>query len=137
MEYSKVFSVICSLFISITVSFAQINGNRTIKNKCTYIEEHAINDSTFWFPKNLSMNQLSVIKDAESATIVAYVYVANLYGKEIAQREQPYHVTAVNDSLWMISGTSKLRKKRKRRKGNFYIIINKDNGRIISCLHDK
>lgn len=137
MEYSKVFIIIYSLFVSITASFAQVNDNRTIKSKYTYIEEKAIKDSTFWFPKNSSMNQICVINDAESAAIVAYAYVANLYGKNIAKMEQPYHITAVNDSLWMVSGTSKLRKKRKRWKGNFYIIINKYDGRLISCIHDK
>ena len=101
------------------------------------IGDPMINEKDFWFPENSSINKVKVVKDAESATMIAYVYVANLYGKKIARLEQPYNVSAVNDSLWMVTGTSKPRNKYKQWKGNFYMVIDKATGKIISFMHDK
>lgn len=137
MDKSKLCVIICCLCINIYTAFAQNAKKRTVINRCSYVEKNAINDKDFWFPGNPSMNQISVVNDAESATMIAYVYAANLYGKKIAKMEQPYYVSLVNDSLWMVSGTSKPRNKYKQWKGNFYLVIDKATGKIVSFMHDK
>lgn len=137
MDKSKLLVIICCLCICIDVTFAQKAKKRTVKNSCSFVEKKAINDKDFWFPENPSMNQICIVNNAESATMIAYIYVVNLYGKRIAEMEQPYYVSAVNDSLWMVSGTSKPRNKHKHWKGNFYLLIDKKTGKIVSCMHDK
>lgn len=125
------------LCICTTTLLAQNAKKKTVVNKCSFIEKKAINDNDFWFPDNSSTNQIRVVKDAESATMIAYVYVVNLYGKKIAKIEQPYNVSSVNDNLWLVSGTSKPRNKYKQWKGNFYMVIDKTTGKIVSFTHDK
>lgn len=137
MDKNKLCIILCCLCISMSTALAQKTKKRSVNNKCTFVEKDAVNDRDFWFPENPSMNQIDVVNDAESAAMIAYVYVANIYGKKIARIEQPYYVSAVNDSLWMVSGTSKTRSKYKQCKGNFYLIINKSTGKIVSCMHDK
>lgn len=137
MDKSKCYIIMCCLCICTTTLLAQNAKKKTVINKCSFIEKEAINDKDFWFPDNSSTNQICVVKDAESATMIAYVYVVNLYGKKIAKIEQPYNVSSVNDSLWMVSGTSKPRKKYKQWKGNFYMVIDKTTGKIVSFMHDK
>lgn len=127
----------CCLCICTTTLLAQNAKKKTVINRCSFIEKKAIHDQDFWFPENSSMNQVVMVKDAESATMLAYVYVANLYGKKVAKIEQPYNVSEVNDSLWMVSGTSRPRNKYKQWKGNFYMVIDKATGKIVSFMHDK
>lgn len=137
MDKSKLCVIICCLCICIDIAFAQNTKKRTVNNKCSFVEKEAINDKDFWFPGNPSMNQICIVNNAESAAMIAFVYVANLYGKKIAKMEQPYYVSAVNDSLWMVSGTSKPYNKYKQWKGNFYLLIDKKTGKILSFMHDK
>lgn len=137
MDKSKFYIIMYCLCICTTTLLAQNAKKKTVVNKCSFIEKKAINDNDFWFPDNSSTNQIRVVKDAESATMIAYVYVVNLYGKKIAKLEQPYNVSSVNDNLWLVSGTSKPRNKYKQWKGNFYMVIDKTTGKIVSFTHDK
>lgn len=137
MDKSKFYIIMYCLCICTTTLLAQNAKKKTVANKCSFIEKKAINDNDFWFPDNSSTNQIRVVKDAESATMIAYVYVVNLYGKKIAKIEQPYNVSSVNDNLWLVSGTSKPRNKYKQWKGNFYMVIDKTTGKIVSFTHDK
>lgn len=137
MDKSKFYIIMYCLCICTTTLLAQNAKKKTVVNKCSFIEKKAINDNDFWFPDNSSTNQIRVVKDAESATMIAYVYVVNLYGKKIAKIEQPYNVSSVNDNLWLVSGTSKPRNKYKQWKGNFYMVIDKTTGKIVSFTHDK
>jgi hypothetical protein len=132
----KVYIIACCLCICTNTTFAQTKV-RTVSNRCSFVEEETIKDKDFWFPENQSMSLLSVVNDTKSAALLTYVYVSNLFGEKIAKIEQPYHISIVNDSLWMVSGTSRPRNKKKQWKGNFYLLINKFNGKIISCMHDK
>ncbi len=137
MDESKLCVTLCCLCLCIGTAFAQKTKKKTVTNSCSFVEKEAINDKDFWFPPKPSMNQICIVNNAESATMIAYIYVANLYGKKIAKMEQPYYVSAVNDSLWMVSGTSKPRNKHKQWKGNFYLLIDKKSGKIVSFMHEK
>lgn len=137
MDWNKVYVLLCCMCISATLTLAQNAKKKTVVNKCSFIEKMAINDKDFWFPENSSTNQVVIVKDAESATMIAYVYVTNLYGKKIAKMEQPYSVSLLNDSLWMVSGASKPQNKNKQWKGSFSLIIDKFSGKIVSFMHEK
>ncbi len=137
MDKCRFCIILCCLCICTTTLLAQKAKKKKVINRCSFIEKNPICNQEFWFPQNSSTTQESVIKDAKSAAMIAYVYVANLYGVKIAKIEQPYSIYIVNDSLWMVSGTSKPRNKYKQWKGNFYLVIDKKTGRIVSFMHDK
>ena len=137
MDWNKVYVLLCCMCISATLTLAQNAKKKTVVNKCSFIEKKAINDKDFWFPENSSTNQVVIVKDAESATMIAYVYVTNLYGKKIAKIEQPYSVSLLNDSLWMVSGASKPQNKYKQWKGSFSLRIDRFSGKIVSFMHEK
>lgn len=97
MDKSKLCVTLCCLCLCIGTAFAQKTKKKTVTNSCSFVEKEAINDKDFWFPPKPSMNQICIVNNAESATMIAYIYVANLYGKKIAKMEQPYYVSAVNE----------------------------------------
>lgn len=116
-------------FIFANNIFAQ---KHTINYKCSFLVKDSIRKSMT--PPIHS--QKPVVKDSKSAAMVAYVYVSNIYGEKIAKKELPYKVSALNDSLWQISGTFP-RKKRIQWRGTFYMIIDKNTGKIVSYWHEK
>ena len=134
----KQYIILCLTCLSITFALAQKSKQCTVvKNRCSFVEKEAINDKDFWLLKYPPKSKISIVNDPESATTIAFVYVANLYGKKIAKIEQPYSVSLLNDSLWMVSGTSKPQNKYKQWKGSFFLIIDKFSGRIVSFMHEK
>lgn len=136
MDWNKVYVLLCCMCISATLTLAQKPKQKTVINRCSFIEKEAINDKQFWFQKIPPKGQV-VVNDPESATMIAYVYVTNLYGKKIAKIEQPYSVSLLNDSLWMVSGASKPQNKYKQWKGSFSLIIDRFSGKIVSFMHEK
>ena len=78
----------------------------------------------------------TLVKSPESAAMLAYIYVQNLYGEDVAKGEQPYQIQLVNDSIWCISGNSQKYRKKKW-KGNFVIAIDKKTGKLIAYMHEK
>ena len=132
----KQYIILCLTCLSTTFALAQ-KQSTVVKNRCSFVEKEAINDKDFWLLKYPPKSPISIVNDSESATAIAYVYVANLYGKKIAKIEQPYSVSLLNDSLWMVSGASKPQNKHKQWKGSFSLIIDKFSGRIVSFMHEK
>lgn len=137
MDKNKLYIILCCMCICTSATFAQKTKKRTVTNKCSFVEKEAINNKNFWYPNSLPVGHTNVVNTPESATMIAYVYVANLYGEKIAKLEQPYCVSAVNDSLWWVLGTSKPRNKYKQWKGSFSLIIDKKTGMIVSFMHEK
>ena len=138
MERNKLYIILCFICLNTTWAFAQRPKQEiTVKNRCSYVVKKAINDKEFWVLKNPPKSKINIVNDHESATMIAYIYVSNIYGKEIAKIEQPYSVSVLNDSLWLVTGTPRPQNQYKKWKGSFSLIIDKFTGKLVSFMHEK
>lgn len=74
-----------------------------------------------------------MIPDAETASRITYEYISIVYGKEIAEKEQPYNIQLINNQIWQISGSLPPNMVG----GVFSITIEKQTGKIWSICHTK
>ncbi len=74
-----------------------------------------------------------IIPDAKTASKIAYEYISVVYGKRIAEEEQPYNIQLINNQIWRISGSISQNKLG----GVFSITIEKQTGKIWSICHTK
>lgn len=128
------------LSISIFLLFILYAGKPVTKYKiqysCSYTRTTDLTEENFWLTKLCDSTNRNIVKSAESAVMLAYVYVLNLYGEGVARGEQPYRVNLVNDSIWCISGNPQ-KYKNKKWKGSFIIAIDKNTGRLLAYMHEK
>ena len=103
---------------------------------CSYTRAEDVSAQEFWLTKCCSEKKNNLLKSLGSVAMLAYVYVKNLYGEEVAKGEQPYQIQLVNDSIWCISGNPQKYKKKKW-KGNFVIAIDKKSGELLAFMHEK
>lgn len=109
---------------------------KKVQHFCSYTCAEDIFAKEFWLTKCCSEKKDNLVMSPESVAMLAYVYVKNLYGEEVAKGEQPYQIQLVNDSIWCISGNPQKYKKKKW-KGNFVIAIDKKSGALLAFMHEK
>lgn len=128
------------LFLSLLILQTLYAGNPIKENKvqysCEYTRAEDFSQEDFWLTKLCVITKKSIVNTPESAAMLTYVYVLDLYGEDIAKGEQPYQISLVNDSIWCINGSSKHYKKKKW-KGNFIIAIDKKTGSLLAHMHEK
>lgn len=77
--------------------------------------------------------EISNIVDSDNmAAQLAEVYIANIYGKEAAERQKPYLVSQAN-GYWQVKGVMQKR----QLGGTFEIHIAKDDGRVLLLTHSR
>ncbi len=135
MAKNKMIVLLFSMYVCSSMLFAQNHKRSATAQKVNYVEKDSMQNSA-WAEPYIPPG-ICVVKDAKSAAIVASVYVANIYGRKISKIEQPYSVSALNDSLWIVRGAPKRRSKHKPWRGIFIIVVEKKTGKIISCMHEK
>jgi hypothetical protein len=74
----------------------------------------------------------TVIKDKETATIVAEAILFKIYGKDKITKQRPYEINKINN-YWVLNGTLP----KNMLGGTFLIIINSTNGQIVKLSHGK
>lgn len=74
----------------------------------------------------------TVIKDKETATIVAEAILFKIYGKDKITKQRPYEINQINN-YWVLNGTLP----KNMLGGTFLIIINSTNGQIVKLSHGK
>lgn len=124
------------VFIMISVYAGKPVTKNKVSYSCTYTRAEDYSVKEFWLTNCCSGTSENIVRDQESAAMLAYIYVKNLYGDDVAQKEQPYKIGLVNDSIWCINGTSREYKKKKW-KGNFIIAIDKKTGKLLAYMHEK
>lgn len=105
--------------------------------KIQYVTLPELNDTSF---RPTGMTRFSpiyiedgIIPTPQVAVQIAYDYVAAVYGKDCAEREQPYEVQLLNKQVWCIHGSLPLY----TLGGAFYISIEKNTGRVLTIVHEK
>jgi quinol-cytochrome oxidoreductase complex cytochrome b subunit len=79
-----------------------------------------------------AMEISNIVDNEKMAVELAEVYIANIYGKQAAERQKPYSVTDV-EGYWQIKGVMPKR----QLGGTFEIHIAKDNGKILMLRHSR
>ncbi|MDX6183587.1 YbbC/YhhH family protein [Flavobacterium sp. Fl-77] len=74
----------------------------------------------------------TVIKDKETAIIVAEAILFKIYGKDKITKQRPYEINQI-DNYWVLNGTLP----NNMLGGTFLIIINSKNGQIVKLTHGK
>ncbi|NCP91189.1 MAG: hypothetical protein GW827_13335 [Flavobacteriales bacterium] len=74
----------------------------------------------------------TVIKDKETAIIVAEAILFKIYGKDKITKQRPYEINQI-DNYWVLNGTLP----KNMLGGTFLIIINSTNGQIVKLTHGK
>ena len=130
------FLTICLLLFALAI----YAGEPVIKNKVvcsySYTSHENLSAREFWLTKTCFGNSENIIKTPKSAAILAYIYAQNLYGEDVAKKEQPYQIQLVNDSIWCVNGTSR-KYNGKKWKGSFVIAIDKKTGKLLAHMHEK
>lgn len=137
MDKNRIIVVVLCVCLNIISLFGQKVKSKVVKNKCVYVESAAFNNSHYYLLEHQHNSEKYVVRESSDAASVAFVYVSNLYGKKLAKIEQPYDISILNDSLWLVSGSSKPVSKYKQWKGSFTIIINRKTGGLVSFMHEK
>lgn len=132
----RIIVFICFVFYLVTLYAGKPISKNKIKYSCSYTRKDDFSDNNFWLTNCCSIAGGNIVKTPESAVMLAYVYAQNLYGEDIAKMEQPYNVRLVNDSIWCISGSSKVARKNGW-KGSFTMAINKNTGALLAYMHEK
>lgn len=78
------------------------------------------------------MEILNIVSSENMAAELAEVYIANIYGKQAAERQKPYLVTQVN-GYWQVRGVMQKR----QLGGTFEIHLAKEDGRILLLTHSR
>lgn len=115
------------ILIIITVSFSckhEFLGEQAAKE----ILQETLQDTT-----KSSLVSDTLIKDKETATKIAEIYLFNVYGKKEVLNEKPYEIYLIN-GFWVILGTLP---DYYAAGGTFEIIINSKNGEVIRLIHGK
>jgi hypothetical protein len=73
-----------------------------------------------------------VIKDKETATIIAETILFKIYGNENIMKQRPYEINQI-DNYWVLNGTLP----KNMLGGTFLIILNSTNGQVIKLTHGK
>jgi hypothetical protein len=79
-----------------------------------------------------AMEISNIVDNKKIAAELAEVYIANIYGKEAAERQKPYSVSDLED-YWQVKGVMQKR----QLGGTFEIHIAKDDGRILLLTHSR
>jgi len=74
----------------------------------------------------------NIVANEKMAAELAEVYIANIYGKETAERQKPYTVSEAG-RYWQVKGIMQKRKLG----GIFEIHIAKDDGKILLLTHSR
>ncbi len=74
-----------------------------------------------------------VISNAKIAVEVAKPILFNAFGKEIIEKDLPFRVELINDSIWLLSGTLS----EKTLGGTFHMSMLKWNGQVIAIWGEK
>jgi hypothetical protein len=74
----------------------------------------------------------NIVDNEKMAAELAEVYIANIYGKEAAERQKPYSVLEV-DRRWQVKGVMQKR----QLGGTFEIHIAKEDGKILLLVHSR
>lgn len=79
-----------------------------------------------------AMEISNIVANEKMAAELAEVYIANIYGKQAAERQKPYLVTEV-EGYWTVKGVMQKR----QLGGTFDIHIAKEDGRILLLMHSR
>ena len=123
------------LMLFSTLSFSQ--KVRKDKIKYSFIQRENINEKDFVLFRLMRKYESNVVRDANSAAALAYIYASNLYGEKAAKLERPYQVKLVNDSAWEVVGNDIPRGKHPKIKGSFIMLIHKRTGQLLFFMHEK
>ena len=74
----------------------------------------------------------NIVANEKMAAELAEVYIANIYGKQAAERQKPYAVTEV-DGHWRVKGIMQKR----QLGGTFEIHIAREDGKILFLVHSR
>ena len=111
-------------------------SKKKVQYTCKYIRKEDFKETNYFFTDYCHRTSDNIVNSPESAAMLAYIYVQNLFGKDVAKGEQPYEVSLVNDSIWHVCGNSRYYKKKKW-KGSFIIAIDKRTGSLLANMHEK
>ncbi|HRE77864.1 MAG TPA: YbbC/YhhH family protein [Flavobacterium sp.] len=79
----------------------------------------------------LNIGSELILKDSTTAVQVAEAILFNKYGKKQIKKQKPYTIFFVQNSYWVIEGSSPKDKKG----GVFFIILNAQNAKVLKLKH--
>ncbi len=98
MDYfSKVCAILFIIGLFAIPTFGQKPKYNKAKTKCAFVAKEARYTNSK-VPTWEWESKSGVVRDAKSVATLAYAYAVNLYGEEMAKKEQPYTVNTLNDS---------------------------------------
>jgi hypothetical protein len=98
-------------------------SEKSIKEQAKHLMN---NPNSSYFPKD------GFVSNKEIAIKIAEPVLFNIYGEKNILKQKPYQVHLI-DSVWVINGTIP----EDMVGGNFWILINKRDGKILRVIHDK
>lgn len=65
---------------------------KSVQYSCDYVRVEDFSEKDFWLTSASRERDEAIVNSPESAAMLAYVYVLNLYGEAAAKGEQPYRI---------------------------------------------
>lgn len=111
------------VFLNISCNRTSYRENENLENASLQLKEALTNPDVF---------PSTIIPDSETAIFIAENILFKIYGKSNIQKQKPYKVDKI-ENYWIVNGSSP----KNTVGGNFLIILDANDGKVIKIEHGK